>query len=339
MDEDDLGNLTDEEEVVMIEQVKIIEVPENIVVGAPRNKNNSCFLDSLLMALFFIDNLFIDYCFLNKVLHTETVKTKMIFGLDAENDLQKRKDVQMLLKTFVESIRQKTMNSTDESVQNLRICLAECKFECLKNTTQQQDAMEYLYALLEILQLNENFNELKTNVFGTNDLLNMNPDPIVCTTTRIEKTSPVYHIVTCTENDSLSHLLKTKLDSGILKDEFRDSMTGKTFQRQITTIQYVPLHSFFICHIDRTLLQKKQVSIKLEECIYVNKKQFEICSIVMHQGSSITYGHYVCLLKTKDRKWMLYDDTKLAMQHFDTFTQAMLKTKACEQCVFILFVQ
>ena len=365
MEEDEIGNLTDEEpnelqignltleqpnesikeeQEVEMEQVKIIDVPTSIFVTAPQNQSNSCFLDSLLMALFFIDNVFIDYCFLNKILHIEVIATKMIFGSDSEQDLQKRKDIQKLLIEFVESIRQKTNNSNTSStiiVYRLRLCLADCKFQCLKNTTIQQDAMEYLYSMLEILQLHENFNEIKTQVFGTNDLLNANPDPIVCTTTRIEKTSPVYHVVTWHENDDLSFLLQSKIDSGILKDGYYSS--GKMFQRQITTTNYIPNNnSFFIIHIDRTLKNPNlinQTPIKLEEFIFIEKKKFEICSIVLHIGSiNINSGHYVCLVKNKTKKWMLYDDTK-QQEHFDTFSQAIIQTQVQKRCVLILLAQ
>ncbi len=312
--EDDIGNLSEE-----LDELKI----QNI----PKNENNSCFLDTLLMALFYKKNIFIDYCFLHSLLKMEDKKSKWIYGTDTKMDFRKRTEIRKSLVDFIKSIRH---NNEPPSVfvNQLRQLLAETNFKSFKDVNVQQDSMECLYALVEILQLDIDFNSIKLQVFGTNDLLHNPPTELQETTNRIDKTSCIHRVLPCEVVQ-----LNTRIDSGILKDGFT-SVDGQVFQRQITVATYIPSNQFFILHIDRTIKNAPLIdntSIFLQDFMF---DEFELCSIGIHNGQTIHSGHYTCLIKKSN--WILYDDVK-PLEMLGSLTDAITKTNANKKCVFLLF--
>ncbi len=337
MEEDDIGNLEEEDFIeIKVEEQKAQNQnnPQNQNI-LPQNQNNSCFLDTLLMALFFNRHIFLDFCFLHAILQNEQSQTKWIFGTNSKLDLDKRKEVQKLLKKIIKSIRQEGLK-TNESISNLRELLSQCNFKALKNVSIQQEAMECLYILLEILQLNTDFNLQITQVFGTNDLLHAIPTDIIETTNRNENISCVCHITQWDNNDNYDNLLSTNMDSGILKEGFLSSM--KLYQRQLTKIQYIPKNSFFMIHIDRTL----RCAPKIDNTPLILKQTFnlfELRSVILHKGKEIHSGHYSCLLKDQKNQWCLFDDTIKNLEIFNNFDHAIEKTNANENCVLLLFTK
>lgn len=326
--EDDIGNL---EEEVKIDEIKL-EQNQNPTF-LPQNQNNSCFLDSLLMALFYNRCIFLDFCFLNAILQSEQSSTRWIFGSDSKTDLNKRKEIQKILKNIVKSIRHEKSN-TNSFIATLRELISQCNFKALKNTNTQQEAMECLYILTEILQLNTKFNQQTTQVFGTNDLLYAIPTQQTETTNRSETCSCVLHLSEWNK-DWNEFLLVTSLDSGMLKEGFTSD--GKVYQRQLTFIKYVPKNSFFIIHLDRTVKNPPNIdsnSIFLEEYLM----DFNLTSIILHNGTNIHSGHYTCLIK-KESFWFLYDDTIKDLTKFINFNEAITKTSANEKCVLLLFTR
>ncbi len=315
MEEEDIGNL--------IEETK---------QKYPTNFNNSCFLDGLLMVLFYKKKLFVDYCFLHSILQMEFKKSKWIYGNDPTVDLEKRKEIQNTLLNFVQSIRQNSNESPNFFIAKLRNQIAECNFLSFKNVTIQQDSIEYLHALGEILQLNDHFNNINIQVFGTNDLLNALPTELIETTNRIEKTSFIHR--TC---PSAKNFLKSNIDSGILKEGFK-SINGEIYQRQITIIEYIPTNPFFILEIDRTMNNPPIVDRTLFDLKEFMFESFELQAIGLHNGITIHSGHYTCLIKTGQNSWILYDDTQLLNRPLE-FKDAINRTNANENCVFLLFTR
>lgn len=319
--EDDIGNLSEEENT---------QIPRK-QTNIPTNQNNSCFLDVLLMALFFNKHTFLDYCFLNSILKNETINTKFIFGTDSLLDLQKRNKIQNSLKKFVTSIRQPSDKNPNAYIAKLRLLISQCNFKSFKNILQQQDSMEFLYALVEILQLNSNFNTIKTSVIATNDLLHTIPKHFYEVVNRMESSSCIHSVFSLQE----TNLLETQIDSGIVKDGFRANSV--IYQRQITTIQYIPTNAFFIIHIDRTLKKPgfiDKTAIALKETMF----DFQLQSIGLHNGSNIKSGHYTCLIKSLTNQWLLYDDLN-KMTSLGTFEDAVGKTNANQSCVFLLLTR
>ncbi len=311
MNDEDMGNLTDDEELFQL----------------PKNRNNSCFLDSLLVSLFWDNNVFLDFCFLHRVLTIEQTPTKWVFGTDGNIDLNYRNKVQENLLIFVRSMRKivPRISNTTHAIKNLRVLLSDCKsFPTFQNKTAQQEAMECLYAILDILQFDSNFNLLSTQVFGTNDLLSLKPQDCVCTVSRIEKVSCVHRVGQWNNNDTLTMLLHDRLDSGILKQPVK-------YARMITLIEYRPIQIFFILHFDRGG-SSGQNPLCLQETISIEGQNFDIKSIMMHERN-----HYRCLLKMKlDGQWMLYDDVLPQTVIFKSFVDAIAETNADKQCTFVL---
>ncbi len=323
----------------LFQEIDTSSESKNIVVSSlPYNHNNSCFIDSVLVALFFEKNLVLEYTLLHSVLRHATTSSKFIFGDDVASDSKQRELIRKILKEFLTNLRKPKNNSSD-IVAMLRSNISKCRFSTHFNDNEQHDASEFLSQLFEILQLDSGINRCQVQVYATNDLLEPSPERLILTTSREEKIGCMFHVRDWKECDKNSLLLKTSEDSGIMSSPLK-LIDGREFHRTITTLELRP-SLLFILHIDRSLTNNDNNNpnrhpVCIDQFVFVNGREFEIHSIILHQGT-MNAGHYTCMVKD-DNAWSLYDDAaNPQLQQLGHFEKAKKSTNAESTAMCIVY--
>lgn len=298
------------------------------------NNNNSCYADSVLMALFQVQNLWMEFLFTFMPL----TKTEKVMDGSKKPDFAFRRKFQKLLHMFVCVLRGKKQGKAAQVVKQIQSQISECHL--FMKVGQQQDASEFLCSIVEILQLDQNVNRLLTTVYATNDLLNKEPIFLTLTSSRTETAGFVLHrTLPWTELDSVSSFFLTVQDSGVLTNPLR--MNGNHFSRIITCSEFVP-QSCFVVFCDRTIRSKNdepdRSPLLIEPTIQHKDRCFFLHSLVMHKGQ-LNGGHYSSILfNPKQNVWILYDgvNSQQPLRNFDSFTECVKITQAA-QCATLLF--
>ncbi len=308
------------------------------VSGLPTGRNNSCFIDSCLVALFFHKHPFIEFLLLHSTLQYEERVTKFVYGNDSHSDTKHRQSIQKTLKRLVKNMRRPSEDSSD-IVADLRLRMNECKFISRFNDNAQHDASEFLSQLFEILQVDVGVSKTNLQVFATNDLLEKTPQNIVLTTSRLQSTGCIFGVRTWDGHTATEQLLTTSEDSGILSAPLK-LLNGLEYHRTITTAEFLP-STIFILHIDRGMHVNDNIPNRSPICIDViiqaNGKRFELQSVILHNGMQ-NAGHFTCLVKNHEQEWFLYDDgNKELCQPQGHFEKAIQSTNARSNAICLLY--
>lgn len=288
----------------------------------PTNSRNSCYIDSVLVALFAMNNVLVTSMFLANVLPLSDKPSQFIYGKTGKEDLKMRRQIQKTLIGIVKQFRQ----SYDDAggIKNLRTLLGQCRFDSNFNAGAQEDASDFLAVLCQVFNIHDHQNEQTMQVFGSHDLVNTPPKTTTLTTNLTNSMGIVHHVFEwesgCLIKDTISHTL----------DSIVEPFSEQKFVRAITLTKFKP-NFFFAVHIDRTATGKLNRSpIFIETSIHTNGRNFKLISIVLHIGC-IGSGHYVCLI-FRDRKLLLYDDLRQTLI-LSTFTAQYI----AQHCVLIFY--
>lgn len=272
----------------------------------PINKHNSCFLDSVLVALLFPDSVFVNLQILQATI--PSVQKAFVFGSNADSDYKYRQETQKSIQQITQMLRQpQTSDSNNDItvlVQHLRHLLHQGNFASLFNNGQQQDASEFMYAVFDIFHLNNNINSRKTTISGANDLLGTPAVDAVITVERIESAGVVLHVPQWSKDTKINQLINTRSD--VLLETPYTAKDKQQYTRLITEVTYLP-SLFFVIHIDRTLTPMKNLTpIQVTESVSTNGRLFHLMSVVLHDGT-MRGGHYTSLIRTTKDTYKFYN--------------------------------
>jgi len=302
----------------LVKDEKEIEGTSNL----PSNSRNSCYIDSVLVALFLENNVLVTSMFLSNVLPLSNKPSQFVYGRTSKEDFKMRRQIQQTLIKFVKQIRQGRGDA--DGVTNLRGLLGQCRFGSNFDAGAQEDASDFLAVLCQIFNVHDNQNEQKMQVMGSIDLIHTPPKTVMLTTDVTNSMGLVHHVFEwtpgCLINDTICH----KLDSVV--EEFSEHK----FVRAITVTEFKPT-LFFVVHIDRTASGKLNRSpIFVETSLNTNGRKFKLMSIVLHMGN-IGAGHYICLI-LRERKLFMFDDMRQTLT-LSTFTAEQI----ARHCVLVFY--
>jgi hypothetical protein len=181
--------------------------------------------------------------------------------------------------------------------------------------SSQQESLEFLLQLFDIMQLNQTENTFRISCYGTNDLIHLaKPNECVLLSSREEHTSFVWDVMEWEKDATSASLLKTKDDSGLLKDPVRDKYHHEFFRR-IEYKEACPKNILFLA-IHRTTKQNEvnDTAIHISDSI----QHLKIRGILVRHGSNAQNGHYTCFVSSPDSfeggdkkdTWFEYDDAQ-----------------------------
>ena len=303
----------------------------NTPIGNPIglvNINNSCYIDSVLMALFGRSNNIVNKYILNKPISSliEEKNKSIVCGSTPEKDFKIRTLIQDELKRLAKIIRNEANNNTNNNTQsqtsnmnntctNLRKIIKHCKTNQSFASSDMQDAGEFLIYIFNIF--NVQIMKLSKVVYVTNDL---SPEPnvnkLVKVTSRVDTSSPIY-IINLLGNEpeiNLERYTGNIVEDAVLSEDnlYKHQETKKKYRRKIDVSSILET-SYLIFNVQRAsgthLSHKKLYTpvIAPENLIIGGKTQLFLTSIITHVGSS-SGGHYTCYVKLSSGDWIYYDD-------------------------------
>lgn len=308
-----LSSSDDDSEIEIIEIIKEKEEKkekeEECNVTGLKWIGNSCYLDSVLLALFASPSKFIDDFIINADLKENNME--VCTKDNSIKDLETRKLIQKELQRLAIHIR--TGKEIDQCV-DFRKVIRNCKDLRTYGDTRQKDAGEFLGYVLSVFDIN--VAEKHVITYATNntedDFENISKEDIVKTSHIIDKKASIIWFVSSIELNTydevnIKNLLELK-EEAIFDDTNLFKYKDQTYKRRLSkTVLYDTPHLIFRTQrknpIDNSFVK---TIVNPEEYIDLNEKLFELTSIVTHSGGT-KGGHYTCYFKCND-DWYYHDD-------------------------------
>jgi hypothetical protein len=303
------------------------------------NIGNSCYLDSILFALFATPNAFID---------RHILKARKLYG--SCNDSVQEKTVKAELQFILQSIANHFRNEKDKSVltscQTLKTFIRKYRQACPFISTypnfsnsNQQEALEFLQFILSAFGLNGNRdvgNHLKYKKrYGVGTKISVNWLPWF---SRIDKKSSVVHYVPYSQLKKPKKSTSRFLETDDVTYDLQNTIYKKcpvNVSQEIT--KYTKFSDFFVIAVDRinpftSLVLHSNITIDL----HLPNTRLQLDAVIMHIGESMSSGHYVCLKRCQNI-WVLYDDLNNSLLSFSSWTKVLKYQKGLVRRNSVLF--
>lgn len=294
----------------------------NIQLYGLNYKDNSCYIDSTLMALLGPRNSIIKEKIVYKDL--QTIKYEKIrwalCAKDKDKDIELRENIQKSIKDIDDKIRGK--NNNIETCSNLRRQIKKCPGVHTFHGTDTQDAGEFFTYLMNLFQIDITKSVRKT--YGRNKAKDKwklqskfedkNTSPII----NIESTS-LLNIKS--DYDISNFIIQKQYTTFDDKNKWypkkkENSKLSFVYKKEIFKVTESPIVIFNLLRTYGEPIYSKNnefinikerniwKNIKAPESFILNKTKLNLVSIVVHTGGA----HYVCNFKFIDN-WYWYDDS------------------------------
>lgn len=281
------NNININESILMIDKLIRQDNINTLNIGNIENSNNSCYMDSILIILLCKKITFID----TNLLYLPTNNINLRFIQDELKNIQK-------------SIINKEKINCDKLRNLIKRLPKNENFEDF-SLDKPQDAGEFLKFLFQIFKI-ENCTNIQV-VYGTNVLTRIvkQNDVVQTNKTFIKNCLPIFDIFNQHIKDStLSNIIKTYDDSGVLSNPYIDTNTGEKYKRRLELI--LPYdYKYLVFNVHRINFNQKITNKNIipdEMLILENDIQLNLFGIVAWIN-----GHYVSCLKIYN-EWWYHDD-------------------------------
>ena len=316
---------------------------KKLICNVPSLKNNSCYIDTVIVAMLLVPNVFTSSFILGKKLQLRTHTDATMILTNTRDDLHNRKEIQRELVKIARSMRVPVDNKNKRSMNMdvLRILMSRCSTTFDFDNNEQGDACEFLLAISSMFDL-DNVNERRVDIFATNNVLDDNKNTLTLTSTRTEKCGFVVRIVDWDDNEhhSMKKFLFASDDSGALDDPLivRTTNGKNEYYRVLTETMVVPRHCV-VFHVDRTLASE---TVNRKKLLFIDDKieNLKLCFIILHSDAGIIgRGHFTCLVKTEIEGWLYYNNmTGLNAIESKSFIDMCDTYNVYTQCVLLGYV-
>ena len=177
----------------------------------PMNHRNSCYIDSVLVALFVENNVMVTSMFLTSILPIADKPSQFIYGSTGKEDLKMRQRIQKTLIGIVKQLRQGQEN--EDGITNLRSLLGQCRFGSNFDSGDQEDASDFLAVLCQVFNVHDHQNQQTMQVFGSHDLVNTPPKTATLTTDLTNSMGIVHHVFDWKPGCLVKNTISNTLDS------------------------------------------------------------------------------------------------------------------------------
>lgn len=280
-----------------------------IIKGLP-NVENSCYIDSSLVALFSHKNSFTEGLLNNKLMKTTGYTT---CGRNAEEDLENRINIQEQLKKLVKFVRGE-IKEEDFTCGNLRLAIKKCNEANPKSDKSQnfwdpgkKDASEFLTWILSLFSVNTAKTETITYGFDGSDWK--------ITTKIIDDKASIIQTI---DYDSIKSEPSFISDYLPLTTEFEVESDQFTKRKTIISILSTPYLIFSFARIDPIRKIFLNRDVVPDKKIIINNKKFVLYSIVVY-----TSAHYICYF-TCNKIWYLYNDLRTYITKIGTYKKMVI---------------
>jgi ubiquitin C-terminal hydrolase len=240
------------------------------------NGLNTCYIDSLIVALFYKD---VNYT--NYILETMPKKLEGIY-------------LQELIKNKLILPIQKNYSINSSIINEIRNYSVICGWSPDGDITDQKDCSEFYIFLMELFNISPL--EFEILEFKNNTLTN-----------NIQKLSYPFITLYPNKDDTIKNLIQYWINSKIYSPD-----ENIMYCYKLTTIpQFILLH---INRFNNDTRQQYKIDImKRIKFFGINDQtqnfiKWKIHAIICHNGNNMKSGHYYCITTTYDKKWLLFDN-------------------------------
>lgn len=289
-------------------------------------QQNSCYIDSVLVALFAIPNNMTKYQILEKDLNQLATGDIKLFTECVQNraaDIQVRKNIQHVLVKIVNGMR----SGKSQTCINLRKALSHCtKAPEMFGAHEKQDAGEFLTYLLNLFQVDVATRMI--TIFAapweggpwheTLSVTHRNESPII--------NVDVHALV---ENAPISSYVNSTTITRV--KDWAEGTWQKTIQKYVSPYLVINVHRLYPNgEINQTRLVPEQ-HLRLED----EQSVLDLTAIVIYTGMS----HYVCVVRCENM-WYSYDDLVFGghLQFVGTYENMLHMKKANPQRLGVLYI-
>lgn len=287
------------------------------------NGFNTCYIDSLLMSLFYTPSIIY-----NNMLECDPVNPEFLY-------------LQEMIKTnFVEPLRKDTSIAiTSDTINEIRnySFINGWKLSEPEELSEQQDVTEYFTFLLE------NFNNQTIHVERTTitEGIRSNDDNghleklpfITLNVNEYDYETNIKNLLNTWFNDNTVDVRRETIEDNnkILKD-----IKGLNIYKICNVPYIVPLYINRFTSVESTkLLTKIDINKKIR-LIQDSHLRWTIHSVICHTGNSLKEGHYYSILITNN-KWLMFDDLSIPSLREIDMSDLELIDKIKRECVFLIY--
>ena len=312
--EDKIREIKRKEEKANEEKLREEKVEEDVLpVNVLKYNHNSCYMDSVLLAILFNNNKIINEYIIEKDVNSIDPKSFNLIDCKFNNDQEEfkfRKDIQKELNTIKRYI-EIGGGILEYNIKNLRKILSRCFSTRTYSTKRQQDSHEFLSVLFKLFDFNI-LPEEKSKFYSVdnktwtqginvertvnNPIIMLNPDTI-----REEKLS----------ENTLKQMINKK-EISYLSDGFVGE-DGVKYKYKYEETKYDLSKNYLVIVINR---KKFDNSFSNKKVVMPEKIDSLILrSIVIHNGT----GHYTSYLRSDENKWYYYNDMDLNIKYVGNY--------------------
>jgi ubiquitin C-terminal hydrolase len=300
----------------------ISDAQNNKSIFIVENGFNTCYISSLLMALFYKSS------YLDNILYNEPTDIEMIY-------------LQEIIKTkFIDRVRSGTSVLMD-IMNEIRLYANICGWLNSDNLLEQQDVNEFYTFLVnktKLTQIEIQRETISEGLSDKNDIGQIESIPFI-------SLSVPYNI----DEISIKNLLYDWMNNNPIdiKREILNSSGNKIMEDvkglNIYRIMNIPLT------IGISLNRFSTDKIRTETKIDINKKikfhnmadyngiKWQIHSIICHKGDTYKSGHYYSIIFGSENKWFIFNDLEIpSLQEVDIRDNDIM-TMIKRECVFLLY--
>lgn len=274
------------------------------------NTRNSCYMDSVIIALFTVKNKIIDKYILYKDLNS--ISKKWI-------SCNSRDDIRAELLRITDSLRGGPENIKD--VRTLRTYLQNCKGSQDFHKGGMQDPGEFLLYLFNIFEVSTMTRRRKTYI--TNSTTNP-PKDYIKISEDFEYCTPVVNIP--------HHKIKRGLDISSFLNETDDAIfskenfythkqTGITYKRRIEN-NIVLSSSYIVFNIERVTISEEFINTQIDVPTVLTLR--DNSTLELHAAVTYENRHYTSYFKNNE-KWYYYDDLDPKAVHVQNYLSSIEK--------------
>lgn len=269
------------------------------------NAGNTCYIDSLLVALFFQNTA------ISKMLSTD-VKDALIIYLQ-----------EFIREKFVNPIRNCKSVLMDD-VEMLRTLCFQIGWRNnnINEFYNQQDVNEFFIFIASLFE-NEQIKLEKKIITEMNEEINKNPNietiPFI----------PLF-LPEDVSNIAVKNMLMSWLNDNIYQN---NEQTNLGVYNIINSPLLLPLS------INRfnNLGERINTDVIIQKKITLTYNEWYFHAAICHQGESYKSGHYYTLIKTNDDKWFIFDDLQTPCMKECRMDDIEITNKIKKHCVFLIY--
>lgn len=287
---------------------------------------NSCYQDSVLLALFAIPNNYIDQNILEKNVRTisknnnREIKCSEIYN----QDYKYRKNIQKELNEIAISIRGMKNVKYCSGLRNLlRNCPSFGGQKFYKTDTNDAgEFLQYLFSLFEVEGV-----ELEKTVYVTNDTETNRLKKMKISTMRKQKISPIFMIQSSFSDKPLNLQSQIySIDDAIFdKQNLVSSSSGEKFRRRVETTEIINA-KYLVFYDNRLGIEGRTNNLVIpSETLKIGDTELSLYCVVVHRNV-----HYTAYIKCNN-KWYYYNDLSGINLFTDNF-EYLLKHSSPNVC-------